>query len=116
MGYFPAAVAILFGAVDGGCLSVVERRWPGLPVWIAAAAVACGALLAVALIDWDTFLIPDELAVGLVVGGLAAAPLNPYFAGGAWWQPPAWSLFGAACGFAMGWGMASVGEWMLKQE
>ena len=103
-------------AATGLLAAALERRWSGLPVWIAASAVACGALLAVALIDWDTFLIPDELSVGLVVGGLAAAPLNPYFAGGAWWQPPAWSLFGAACGFAMGWGMASVGEWMLKQE
>lgn len=106
----------LVEAATGVLAASLQRRWTDLPAWTAAAALACGALLAVALIDWDTFLIPDELSLGLVVSGLLAAPFNPYLAGGAWWQPLLWSLFGASCGFAMGWGMASLGEFMLKKE
>ena len=50
------------GALAGG----LWLRWGGTPVFASASALACGALLAVALIDWDTFLIPDELSAGLV--------------------------------------------------
>lgn len=93
--------------------------WPGRPLWAAAAALAAGALVAVALIDWDTFLIPDELSVGLVVAGLAVSPLNPYFdpgPWGEWWRAPWWSLRGALLGFGLGWGLAAVGELWLKKE
>ncbi|HEX4048015.1 MAG TPA: A24 family peptidase [Elusimicrobiota bacterium] len=106
----------LVEAAAGLLAAGLQRRWPDAPAWIAAAALACGALLAVALIDWDTFLIPDELSIGLLIAGLLAAPLNPYFAGAAWWQPVLRALLGAVCGFAMGWGLASLGEFMLKKE
>jgi leader peptidase (prepilin peptidase) / N-methyltransferase len=106
----------LVETATGLLAAAVFRRWSVAPAWAAAGVLACGALLAVALIDWDTFLIPDELSLGLVVSGLLAAPLNPYFAGGSWWQPVLWSLFGASCGFAMAWGMASLGEFMLGKE
>ncbi len=94
-------------------------RWPTRPLWSAAAAVCAGALVAVALIDWDTFLIPDELSLGLVVAGLLVSPLNPYLdAGpwGEWWRAPWWSLRGALIGFGLGWGLAVAGELWLKKE
>lgn len=94
-------------------------RWPHRPLWSAAAAVCAGALLAVALIDWDTFLIPDELSLGLVVAGLLISPLNPYLdpgPWGEWWLAPWWSLRGALIGFSLGWGLAAAGEWWLKKE
>lgn len=106
----------LVEAATGLLAAGLQRRWPEAPAWIAAAALACGVLLAVALIDWDTFLIPDELSLGLVAAGLAFAPLNPYFAAPAWWTSILWSLFGACAGFAMGWAMASLGEFMLGKE
>jgi leader peptidase (prepilin peptidase)/N-methyltransferase len=106
----------LVEAASGLLAAALQRRWADAPAWTAAAALACGALLAVALIDWDTFLIPDELSLGLVVAGLLTAPLNPYFAGRAWWAAVLWSLFGALCGFAMGWAIAALGEFMLKKE
>ena len=105
----------LVEAATGVLAAALERRWTDAPAWVAAAALACGALLAVALIDWDTFLIPDELSLGLVASGLLAAPLNPYFSG-PWWVSMLWSLFGAACGFAMAWGIAELGEFMLGKE
>ena len=106
----------LVEAATGLLAAALSRRWTDAPAWIAAAALACGALLAVALVDWDTFLIPDELSLGLVASGLLSAPLNPYFAGPSWWSSILWSLFGAFCGFAMAWAMAAGGELMLKKE
>ena len=105
----------LVEAATGLLAAALQRRWGSdAPAWTAAAALACGALLAVALIDWDTFLIPDELSLGLVVAGVLTAPLNPYFAGRG--APILWSLFGAGFGFAMGWAIAELGEFMLKKE
>jgi len=106
----------LVEAAMGLLAAALRLRWADAPAWTAAAALACGALLAVALIDWDTFLIPDELSLGLVVSGLLAAPINPYFAGSSWWAPVLWSAYGAALGFAMGWAIAALGEFMLKKE
>lgn len=106
-----AATAALAGAL--------WVRWGATPAFAAAAIVACGALLAVALIDWDTFLIPDELSLGLALAGLAASPLNPYLdsgAFGAWWLTPFWSLRGAAVAFLLGWGVAAAGEAIFKKE
>ena len=94
----------------------LARRWAGAPAWIAAAALACGVLLAVALIDWDTFLIPDELSLGLAVAGVLAAPLSPYFACGDWRLSVWWSLRGALGGMALGWALAWGGEALFKKE
>ena len=88
-------------------------KWAGQPAFAAAAAVACGVLLAVALIDWDTFLIPDELSLGLALAGLLVSPLNPYLHEGvldAWWLAPWWSARGALFGFGLGWAVAAGGE------
>jgi len=90
-------------------------RWPDYPLWTAAAAAAACALTAVALIDWETFLIPDLLSLGLLAGGLACSPLNPTLAGG-----PAGRFFssalGAAVGFGICWGTAVFGEMAFKKE
>lgn len=93
-------------------------RWGATPFFAAGAVLACGALLAVALIDWDTFEIPDELSLGLAAAGLLISPLNPYLhvRGAAWWSAPLFSLRGAACGFAMGWAVAAGGEAIFQKE
>jgi leader peptidase (prepilin peptidase)/N-methyltransferase len=92
------------------------RRWPESLPWAAAAAGASGVLLAVALIDYDTFLIPDELSLALVAGGLLCAPLNPYFAGEGWRIAVWWSLRGGLAGLALGWALAAGGEAVFKRE
>lgn len=106
-----AATALLAGGL--------WLRWGATPVFAGASVLACGALLAAALIDWDTFLIPDELSVGLALCGLFASSLNPYFdagPGGAWWLASYWSLRGAAGGFLLGWAVAAGGEAIFKKE
>lgn len=113
------SISVRYPLIEGatGLLAAaLTARWPGRPAWDAAATVACGALLAVALIDWETFLIPDELSLGLVVAGLLVAPLNPYFAADAWWRPFASSALGALAGFLMAWAIAAIGEALLKKE
>ena len=103
-------------AVLAGCLWL---KWGETPVFAAGAVLACGALLAVALIDWDTFLIPDELSLGLALAGILFSPCNPYFdAGllGSWWSAPVASIRGAAVGFGVGWAVAAGGEAIFKKE
>ncbi|MDE2143724.1 MAG: prepilin peptidase [Elusimicrobia bacterium] len=103
-------------AATGLLAAALQRRWPDERVWLAGAILACGALLAVALIDWETFLIPDELSLGLAAAGLLFSPVNPCFSGGAWWTALRGSLIGALAGFAMAWAIAAIGEAMLKKE
>ena len=91
-------------------------RWPGALAWTVLAALACGVLLAVALIDWDTFLIPDELSLGLAVAGVLCAAWNPCFAGSDWRVAVWWSLRGALIGLALGWCLAAAGEAAFKRE
>ncbi len=108
---YPAVEALTGLFAAGLCL-----RWPGAPVFAAGAALACGALLALALIDWETFIIPDELSGGLALGGLAFCAWNPYFEQAPWWRPVASSLAGAALGFLLGWGVAAAGEALFGKE
>lgn len=91
-------------------------RWETRPAFAAAAVLAAGALTAVALIDWDTFLIPDELSLGLAAAGLLAAPLNPYFEAAAWYGSVGQALLGGAVGFGICWGVAAAGELAFKKE
>ncbi|MEK7234665.1 MAG: A24 family peptidase [Elusimicrobiota bacterium] len=94
-------------------------KWGETPVFAGGSILACGTLLSVALIDWDTFLIPDELSIGLAPVGLLFSPFNPYFdAGlfGAWWLAPWWSVRGAVFGFGLGWAVAAAGEAIFKKE
>ena len=93
-------------------------RWGGQPWWAAAAVLACAALTAVALIDWDTFLIPDELSLGLLAAGWLCAPWNPLLAAaGARWDVGLWaSARGSLAGFAICWLTAEVGERIFGRE
>jgi leader peptidase (prepilin peptidase) / N-methyltransferase len=134
----PVLSWILLGGRCRGCRKPISARYPAVeaasglmaaalwakwgaswPVFAAGAALACGALLALALIDWDTFIIPDELSLGLAVAGFAFSPFNPYFDPGPfgdWWAAPARSAVGALFGFLLGWGLAAAGEAIFKKE
>lgn len=91
-------------------------RWRASPAWAACAIIASGLLLAVALADWDTFLIPDELSLGLAALGLLAAPLNPYFGAPSWPLACLASLQGGLIGFTLCWGVAAFGDRLFKKE
>jgi leader peptidase (prepilin peptidase) / N-methyltransferase len=74
---------------------------PAVLLWCAAGAV----LLALALIDWDTTVLPDALTLPLLWGGLVAAAFG--------WLPGltlAQSLAGAAAGYLSLWSV----YWLFK--
>jgi leader peptidase (prepilin peptidase)/N-methyltransferase len=108
---YPAVELLVAGLAAG-----LQVRWPGRAAWAGAAALAAGALVAVSLIDWDTFLIPDELSGGLAVAGLLVSPLNPYLSGQGWALALWHSAGGALTGFLMAWAVAAAGEAILKKE
>jgi leader peptidase (prepilin peptidase)/N-methyltransferase len=81
------ATALLFGAV--------AWRFGAEPVTLAWCAFAA-CLLALALIDWDTTLLPDALTLPLLWGGLTAAALG-------WTVPLSSALWGAVAGYLSLW-------------
>jgi leader peptidase (prepilin peptidase)/N-methyltransferase len=85
-------VEIATGALFGLC----AWRW-GASTTAATWAVFCAALLALALIDWDTTLLPDDLTLPLLWLGLIAAAMH--------WIPVNLnaSLWGAVAGYLSLW-------------
>ena len=104
-------VELLGGALAAG----VWRQWEGQWVWAAAALAALIALLCVAFIDCDTFLIPDELSLGLAAAGLLLSPVNPTLAASLPGRLAA-SAGGAVFGLALCWAVAAGGEKLFKRE
>ncbi len=65
----------LVEVATGGLFAFVIWRWgftPAAAAWCAFSA----SLLALALIDWDTTLLPDDITLPLVWGGLIASALG----------------------------------------
>lgn len=91
-------------------------RWQAQGLWVFAPAAASAALLAVAFIDWDTFLIPDVLSLSLLAAGLLLSFWNPYFMGGGVGTRLLKSLGGALFGFSICWAVALFGRWIFKKE
>ena len=90
--------------VTGGLFFFCAWRWG----WTLTALVWCGfsaALLALAMIDWDTTLLPDDITLPLLWGGLIAAALQ--------WNPAVnlpTALWGAVGGYLSLWGV----YWVFK--
>jgi leader peptidase (prepilin peptidase)/N-methyltransferase len=89
----------LVEAVTGGLFFFCAWRWGATPT----ALIWCGfsaALLALAVIDWDTTLLPDDITLPLLWAGLVAAALQ--------WNPgvdlPA-ALWGGVAGYLSLWGV-----------
>ncbi len=81
------ATALLFGIIAWRM-----GAQPTVLVWCAFAA----CLIALAMIDWDTTLLPDSLTLPLLWGGLIAAALG-------WTIPLESSLWGAVAGYLSLW-------------
>lgn len=102
--------------VLGACAAAAAWwRWEGDWLWSLAAFAVLIALMCVAFIDCDTFLIPDELSLGMVVTGLLASFLNPTLGDAAMGRVLA-SAVGAAVGFGMCWALAMFGEKLFGRE
>ena len=85
-------VELLTGALFYAC----ALRW-GWSAHAAAWSAFSAALVALAFIDWDTTLLPDDITLPLLWAGLLAATLR--------WiaVPPADAILGAVCGYLSLW-------------
>lgn len=83
-------------AATAALFAYVVSRWGFTPAAAAWAAFSA-AVLALALIDWDTTLLPDDITLPLAWGGLIAAALG--------WTglPLAEALWGAVAGYLSLW-------------
>ena len=91
-------------AVTGGLFFYCAWRWGLTPLGLSWAAFSA-ALLVLALIDWDTTLLPDSITLPLLWGGLIVAALQ--------WNPAInlhLSLWGAVAGYTCLW----VIYWVFK--
>ncbi len=94
----------------GALLALALERRYGVALATLAFFAFAAALVAIAYIDLDTWLIPHELSLPLIAAGLAYAPLNPRL--GHWWLAPLGAALGAG-GFAL---VAVLGKWVFKKE
>jgi leader peptidase (prepilin peptidase)/N-methyltransferase len=70
-------------------------------------ALATSALVAIIFIDWELYIIPDELNAFLLVVGLAYAGLTKHFEAG---------VFGALLGWGLIWGIALLGRLVFGKD
>lgn len=101
--------------LGGALFTAVWCRWEGDWAWASAAAAALAALMCVAFIDCDTFLIPDELSLGLAAAGFLLSPLNPTLGDAALGRLGA-SALGAVFGLGLCWAIAALGEKAFGRE
>jgi len=97
--------ALLFLAIwnvclQGGGLALV------LPLWVLASL-----LIAATFIDFDHFIIPDEITLGGTAAGLLFSFIFPSLMGAeSHWLGLAWSLAGAVLGYGLLWGVVELGK------
>lgn len=77
-----------------------------LPLW-----VLVGLLVSATFIDFDHFIIPDELTIGGAVAGLVFSFAFPGLMGEvSHWKALLWSAAGAAAGYFLLWGVVEAGK------
>jgi leader peptidase (prepilin peptidase)/N-methyltransferase len=95
--------------VTAGCYLLAWGRF-GLPLapffWL-----FLSLLIAASFIDFDHLIIPDEITLGGTAAGLVCSACIPPLVGASvWWQGFLLSLFGAAAGFFLLWGVVELGK------
>lgn len=89
--------------VTGGLFGFCAWQW-GLSVTALVWCVFCAALVSLAMIDWDTTLLPDDITLPLVWLGLVASALG-------WTAVPlSTALWGAVAGYLSLWSI----YWLFK--
>ena len=80
-----SAISVRYPIVElaTGLLAVASLWWFGPQVQALTSFVLLSSMLAVAFIDWEHMIIPDQISLGLLVLGLAISPWSPVGLGGA---------------------------------
>ena len=103
----PVLSYIALGGKCSGCKARISPRYPLVFFlcawrwgWTATTAMWCGfsaAIVALAMIDWDTTLLPDDITLPLMWAGLVGAAMQ-------WLTVPLFdSVMGAAAGYVSLW-------------
>jgi len=96
---------LLFLAVFRQC-AAADQFAPLLPLW-----VFVSLMISATFIDFDHFIIPDEITLGGTAAGLVAATLVPGLVGASThWEGFLWSAIGAGLGFGLLWGVVELGK------
>ena len=99
IGWFHPAVELAALAVAGWAVLVLDE-----PAFVWAACVLGWGLLALAWIDWETFLLPDILTLPLLAAGLGAA-----------WVLEPWLLTDRAVAAGLGWALFEAVAWAYRR-
>lgn len=89
------------------CLAWLGFGLPLAPVYWVFLAL----LITATFIDFDFFIIPDEITIGGTVVGLIFSTALPELMGETvWWRGLMWSAVGAALGYGLLWGVVELGK------
>ncbi len=74
-------------------------------------------LIVATFIDFEHYIIPDEITLGGCVAGLALATLHPPLVGeSVWYRGLLWSLVGLLVGGLTVWAIVEVGKWIFGRK
>lgn len=81
------------------------------PILFLPLSVLISLLIAATFIDFDHFIIPDEITIGGTVAGILFSAAIPSMMGvDSHWQSLLWSVGGAALGYFLLWGVVEAGK------
>lgn len=105
-----APISIEYPLVEAATAAIwLGVAWLYGPTWHALqGAILLSLVLTIALIDSRHYLIPDPISLGGLAAGLSFSFLPGH-------PTPLVSLFGAAAGFGVLFGVGMLGEWVFKK-
>ncbi|MBI4375932.1 MAG: prepilin peptidase [Elusimicrobia bacterium] len=105
---------VLIELATGVLFAALFHRWQDNNLWLLVASLASINLILIALINWDTYVIPGELSLTLLALGLLTSWFNPNFGGG--WKGVTTASIGAATAFLVGWPATLAGRSLFGNE
>ncbi|MCS7089366.1 MAG: prepilin peptidase [Verrucomicrobiota bacterium] len=98
-------------------LAIWLRHGPASPVMAAVYAAFSASLIAATFIDWEHYIIPDEITLGGIAGGVAVSFFLPALHGRASVaEGLGQALLGAAVGAGIMYSVLRMGKWLFGRQ
>ena len=95
--------------LNGVLFAVIALKW-GFTITTVVWSMFAACLVALAFIDWDTTLLPDDITLPLLWAGLIASALH-------WTSPPLVNaLWGVVLGYVSLWSIYWIFKWVTGKE